>query len=217
MSNSMTNGVSLSGVNLLSPARRERARRRMLTRRWAGGLVIYALTLGGLSMTALLSSRVQTSAESELASINAQLERSEAQLKTLQTQQADLRKRVNAARAVGHHANWSVLLRMIVSRRAEAMTFDEMTLAHRVEVVTPERKAQGKTTPAVTQDVYDLTLAGVTDHVRSVNAFVVALEESGLFERVRRGEAGAPDARGTYFRVICTMRDGQQQIEEKRR
>jgi hypothetical protein len=192
----MTNGVSLSGVNLLSPTRRERARRRMLTRRWAGGLVIYALTLGGLSMTALLSSRVQTSAESELASINAQLEHSEAQLKTLQTQQADLRKRVNAARAVGHHANWSVLLRMIVSRRAEAMTFDEMTLAHRVEVVTPERKAQGKTTPAVTQDVYDLTLAGVTDHVRSVNAFVVAacLSGCGAVRPARRMRAGRTSA-----------------------
>lgn len=217
MSNMNASGVSVSGVNLLSPARRERARRRLLTRRWAGGLVIYALTLGGLSLTALLSSRVPTSTESEMATLRTELSGSEGQLKTLLTQQADLRKRVNAARAVGHHPDWSVLLRMIASRRGEAMTFDEVMLTHRVETSAPERKSDGKPAPVVRREFYDLTLAGVTDHVRSVNTFVVALEESGLFDRVRRVESNAPDARGTYFRVICTMRDGQDVTEEKQR
>lgn len=217
MSDMRTSGVSVSGVNLLSPARRERARRRLLTRRWVGGLAIYALTLGGLSLTALLSSRVRTSIESEMAALTTELKGSEGQLKTLLTQQADLRKRVNAARAVGHHPDWSVLLRMIAGRRGEAMTFDEMTLAHRVETVVSERKTEGKPAPTLRREYYDLTLAGVTDHVRSVNAFVVALEESGLFDRVRRVEANAPDERGTYFRVICTMRDGQDVTEEKQR
>jgi len=45
----------------------------------------------------------------------------------------------------------------------------------------------------------------------------VCSSDLGLFDRVRRVESNAPDARGTYFRVICTMRDGQDVTEEKQR
>ena len=203
-------GMSVVGVNLLSPARRARSLRRMLMRRWISGLAMYVMLLAGVSAMVLLSTRVQGLAENELAGVSMQLEQREAEHKQLMSQRNELRKRVNAARAVGYHADWSILLRLIAERRGNVITFDDVSLEHRMELVPVERAADAKgPAPApMRKEQYELTLIGVGEDVRSVNSFVVALEESELFDRVRRTESNAPDERGTHFRIICVMRDG---------
>lgn len=210
-------GTTVAGVNLLSSARKARTQRRILTKRWGGGLAVYALALCGATFVVMLSSRVGASIDNELSSASSQLSRAENELKQLQSQQFELRKRVTAARSVGYHADWSILLRMVAGLRGETIHFDDISLTHHVELIAREKSgASEKKLPPVRQERYELALIGVAKDVRGVNEFVVGLEETGLFERVRRGESSPPDDRGTHFRLICEMRDQPAGSEEKK-
>jgi hypothetical protein len=63
-------GMSVVGVNLLSPARKARSQRRLLMRRWISGLAMYVMLLAGVSAMVLLSTRVHRSTENELVSVS---------------------------------------------------------------------------------------------------------------------------------------------------
>jgi hypothetical protein len=104
-------------VNLLPQKRIGAIAAVRLARWWAfGGVAYCAVAFIAAGVYSLSVSRSGAGSDNS-AVITARLEAKRAEKQTLTGHVTDLRKRVDAARAVGHHPDWSVLLRHLALAR----------------------------------------------------------------------------------------------------
>jgi Tfp pilus assembly protein PilN len=181
----------MSRVNLMSAPRRQRQRARRRARAWGAVCAAYALILAAGVAGA-------TTMEGESAAIRRDLLDGETRAQARQRELEALTQRLAAAQraheaavAVGHHADWSILLGLLGSK------VDDNVVLERVSVSPQRVQARRANTEPADPEAYDVELMGVARSQRAVSAFVLDLEGTGLFAsvtlvstRARPGQAG---------------------------
>ncbi|HYF14228.1 MAG TPA: PilN domain-containing protein [Phycisphaerales bacterium] len=192
-------------VNLLPAPRAAALRRRAMVRWWLVGLGVYALAAAGLGVGAKVSLAADDGVHEELSRSDAELKSRTAEEESLRKQLDAVRRRHDAAMSVGHHPDWSGLLALLARSRGEGIVLDGVTMSLETRAPAPTPGA-AKPPAAPRARVFKVHVRGAALHVRSANEFVLALEDSGLFDSVRLAET-VSDAAGsrTRFEVVAEL------------
>ena len=193
--------MSTPTINLLPAARVRGIRARAAARWWGVGGIAYGAALFLGAGTYSVSVAREGGDDAHVVVAAARLEAARAEKQALGERVNDLRKRVDAARAVGHHPDWSVLLRHLAVSRPGTVVLEKCELK-RVE--TTERAAPaGSSVPGTpapaprTRVRLEFVVSGTAAQLSDVHAFVGVVEECGVFDSVRLGETNTSDAVGT--------------------
>lgn len=201
---------TVPSINLL-PQRRVRLLHARAVARWwvVGGLAwcVVALVSGGVYSVGL---RRQTAGDGGAVVVAAKLEAKRAEKQSLTARVSDLRRRVDAARAVGHHADWSVLLRHLAMARPATLIMEQCEL-RRVTTTTRTPGVDGKPETVSTETRQVFVIAGLAEQMSDVHAFVGRVEASGIFDRVRLGQTSVVTSPGvgqpalTKYTIECEL------------
>jgi hypothetical protein len=179
--------MSTPFVNLLPQKRVAAIRARAAARWWVvGGAVFSAVAVLGAGAYSVRVSRAGAGRDAS-AVISAKLEVKRAEKQALTTRVSDLRKRVDAARAVGHHPDWSIMLRHLAVSRPETLIMERCELK-RVDTTTRTPAQDGTHETSSTTTRIFLTISGRAEQMSDVHAFVGQVEGAGVFDAVRMGE-----------------------------
>lgn len=192
----------MNGVNFIPRQRREAASHRARLRAWALGASAYALLcLVAFAVSGTVDVAEDPAVAAELTQLPGQIDASQRALNSLQMQLDDAQARLDAARAVAHQPDWSVLLGVLAQSLGDDVVLttckleadhpgDRTTLAPR----TGASRATGPAAfagadPAAASSVvpgsrFTLELSGLGRSQASVSQFVLRLEQLGIFERV---------------------------------
>lgn len=218
--------LAVGGVDLRPAALSARQRLHRRIRAWTVALVVWT----GLVLAAAL---VLTPGAGAVRAALAQLGAERQELDTLRTGLDDRAKQVRArlmlvergleiSRHVARHPDWSVLMRVLASRGAGAVVLESVELERTIDAAqtrAPARrgKVDAPGLPAV--DRYTLRVSGLGRSQEAVSAYVLALESSGLFERVtiRQTEARRSDAGvgGVGFRFEASLAGAVPPVRER--
>lgn len=171
-------------VNLLPPAY---IHARLARRRCAGwsvatsvfGLLLACAAVGlGLGMQ-----RDETDPAPKIGLLEGQIREKQRAVEQAKAKSRALTTRLAAARAVGVHPDYSVLLGLLAGLREGEITLASVAVASRVTTEAlaagPRSKAKPKETPHI-----ELALTGLARSPAAVAAFVLRLEKTGLFASV---------------------------------
>jgi Tfp pilus assembly protein PilN len=210
--------LAIGGVDLRPAALSARQRLKHRVRVWTIALLVWS----GVVTAAALA---LTSGSSGVRAVIAALDAEGRELAGMRTDLDDRAKQVRSrimlvdrgleiTRHVARHPDWGVLMRALASRGAGSVALESVEL-ERVAAparTTSRRAARGESaaapaTPAL--DRYTLRLSGLGRSQEAVSAYVLALEGSGLFERVtiqqteaRRSDTGIG---GVGFRLEASL------------
>lgn len=191
-------------VNLMPRDRLCRARRGDRVRTWTLVLVVYSVLVGGVM---LIASRVMSDDDrvlltriERLSDESALLEQAVSRLKV---ELSATSSALSAARAIGEHPDWSVLLAKVGSIRGDSVVLDEVEIAARAI-------PGGSGAAAARPSAYTLRLAGVADEHRAVTQLALRLESLSIFDKVaiidtRMQETDKGGMVG--FKIECDMSD----------
>lgn len=210
--------TTIQGVNLLPAWRRQARRQQRHLRRWLLACSLYA---SALTLTWLGAHWVWTGDERALAQTQSQLE---ADLKQVDESLAQLRPRLAqvqatlaASRSVGGKPDWSILLNLLAQWLGEDMMLTACQLEP-LDAGSPAMPAApvpltgspaASAASASAPGRYRLRLEGLGRTQQAVSAYVLGLEQTGLFERVqlvstRKEPFGSGQAVG--FELECQLR-----------
>lgn len=178
-------------VNLIPSSRlhaRIRARR---VRAWAVVSCIYALALaaGCLGLRIGLESD-DAQARSVIVSASQQMDASRAAIARLKSELADVRRRAEASRQITNRPDWSVLLALLSRDRGDDLALVSCHLE------------------SLDEGGYLLSLGGVSRTPEHITEFTLALERSGVFDRVRLVETvrrATPRGEAVAFSLECRL------------
>ncbi len=215
------------GVNLIPGHRREALRRRRRGRWWAVICLAYAVTLGGAWATLRVAGGgADRAIAADLAETRNRVEDLELAIERLGPQLAEARASLAASRTIGGQPNWSVLLNLLavllgddaVLSACELKPIEEPRPPRRVVEAASDQTAEPPLQPSETRapERYTLRLEGVGRTQAAVADFVLRIERTELFDRVKLVETkkvpfGAEQA--VAFEIECRL--GQR--EESRR
>jgi hypothetical protein len=208
-------------------------------RLWASALTVYAIAvaavwawcgLGGwLSAVGHGANSAPLNVREQLASVGSDIDKTEAARKEVGQSLASAKRKLDAAKAVGRHADWSILLRIlgdlgaspspsVVLERVELRPRNESDLRTAAGAKAPLPGA--KPAPRAESDLpdplgYKLEIDGLAASQVDVVRYARGLEDLRLFESVailgtRPYDSTAPDAAGLHlfsFRIACTLTD----------
>ncbi len=200
----------MSAVNLIPRRVRERQVRTRRRRTWKRGLTAYAVLVTGLALIGQLpgeslgadrTDAIKERAQRRLDAATRAREQVDALLK-------DARGRVETARVIGNHPDWSIILKMLTTSRIGDSPEDVDAVLHSVEIapVAPEPPAKpgsGAEKPAERRSAverYVIRVVGYAPTPARVYEYVLRLERLGVFDSVaardtrseRVGEALTP-------------------------
>jgi Tfp pilus assembly protein PilN len=182
-----------TGVNLIPVERRHARRQRARTTFWAGAAILCALAwIAMLAVAQSLAAGDDRKLREELDRTSGELDKARAVVAALRSEIEQASALLQTRRAVGTQPDWSVLLAMLSS------TMGERTVLRSVKLRAPH-----EATPAVT-----LELTGFAHTQREVSEFVLRLEQTPLFEKVKLIDTRRePFLRGSAigFRVECEL------------
>lgn len=208
---------SMIALNLLPPSQRMRLAEARIVRGWvvAGSLCFFCLCVWfGLLQAGRVSDEQlhqrMTTAQSRLALVRADAA-------SVARERLQLDNRVQAARAVGFHPQWSVLLQLINERRAPGIALVNLAVEEKAGVPAPQVKEpqgrgarQAAAASSAVPARYEITLQGLAPSMRAANDFAVSLEELGLFGSVRTTHTGqdnrfAEAGSLVSFTLVCEL------------
>ncbi len=219
-------------INLLPSHRWDALRQRQRIRSWVFVVAVYGLALAGawgcwglrssLGAVAEVPQKQGTCLE-QISAINGQIEKLRADRAAISTNMAEARRTLDAAMAVGHHPDWSVLLDLLTCMGAPpnpTIVFEHVELQPRLAPVAKDGKAKPATPAPQTSEIpdqygYSLVLEGVAVSQVDVAQFAKVLQTQKLFESVsivgtRPRDSIAADAPGLHlvsFQINCTLTD----------
>jgi hypothetical protein len=179
-------------IDLTPQAIRDARRRRVWARRWGRGLGVYAVAIG-MAWAAVMAPTggVSPRLEGERRRLDEAAMRAAGERVRLAAALSDVRRRLEAARAVGEHPEWATLLRAVASVRGEMAVLESVALSEeRVAVTAPARGAgaggsgAGRGGRPLERRVHVLSLEGHAAGPGKVFEFARALEGLGVFDRV---------------------------------
>jgi Tfp pilus assembly protein PilN len=192
-------------VNFLPKARLLAAQRRRRTRTWVFICVGYGLVLASAWAAAATRHAPTESADAELAALQSKLDSREADLAALRKSAAVVTRRLDAAKAVAEHPDWSILLGLLADLRGPEVVLERVTMTPRAgRAQTAEGPARGGAT---------VTLGGIALTQRAASEFIMRMEAHGLFESVvlqevrSRPGAGTGTPTLTSFSATATLAD----------
>lgn len=200
--------------NLMPPARIHRVLRRRRACLWTG---TFALAMFG-AVGAVVASATQVRS-AQWAQLDADIARAQARAEAARTEARDselaytqAQRRIEAARAVGEHPDWSLLLRLLAVLRGDSVVIESITIAP-ADVPDRARAPGGTPSPARTpgQGAYSIRMSGVAPSAWAVTQFALRLEESRVFVRVQQGDIQPRAVRGSdvrWFRIDAVIAPG---------
>ncbi len=219
-------------INLLPSHRWDALRRRQRVRSWTVLVGVYALALAGAWGCWGLRSSLAAGAEApqtqetcadKISAINTEINKLHADRAAISASMAEARRTLDAAMAVGHHPDWSVLLDLLTSMGAPpnpTIVFEHVELQPRQGPVAKDGKAKAPATAPQASEApdqwgYSVVLEGVAGSQVDVAQFAKVLQTLKLFESVsivgtRPRDSIAPDAPGLHlvsFQINCTLSD----------
>jgi Tfp pilus assembly protein PilN len=197
----------VNSVNLI-PARRlaaKEASRR--TRQWIGGATAYLVLLIGVAVVLRGPGRSDASEISaRLAAVGTRIEKTEREIQATRSRILAEERLLAAGKMVGDHPDWSLLLDVLAVHRGGAIVLDSIA----VIPTNADGSAQQSTALAVSpvNEAYLIRILGVGDDQGAVTAFALALQNTGVFERVNLIRSAASEATGpsrTSFTIECSL------------
>jgi len=188
----------MNRINLIPAARLVKAQAARRRRVWLRFLRVYMVFAAiGAGACFLPMYAAGPSLDQELERINRRIEASTTARDKLQKEVIDLTRRIEAAKAVGEHADWSLLLDAVARRRGEgiaAVVFDsaELTLLSEEKdpksaggtTASPPSQAKPGAAKKPERETFVLKVSGVCRTPDDALEFVHRVEELGLFDRV---------------------------------
>jgi Tfp pilus assembly protein PilN len=162
-------------MNLMSQHRREEQARCTCMARWSGCLAAWACLISVACIAAAALSNMESNFESSRSAIVLRTTAAQASASASSSQIDRIRKRLEVARAVEAHPDWSVLLPVVSSRLGDDIALERISL----EPVRGEEATRRAT----------MTLNGVGTDRAALSDFVIRLEETGVFTRVETATA----------------------------
>ena len=183
-------------INLIPTRRLAAIARQRRLKWWTAALAIHALAMGLIWTTSVLVSGRSGAGElsARVERIALEVDQMQTKLRTSQPQLANLRRQVTAARAVSQQPDWSVLLAALASARGDQIVLQGCALAVDDPQDSQRRPGPVRAVSAVrkTKDPkehqpghYSLKIDGMSDNQMAVSQFMLDLESTGLFDRVR--------------------------------
>lgn len=169
------------GANLI-PARRIQARRRRRCIRWWGAVcgayaaVLAAAGAGGM----LVRGAAADDVAGRIAALDARIQAKVASLTAVQQELSQRRVVLRVNEAVSDQPDWSILLALIAAKVGDGVALETCALTPQKPPANADGKP-GTSAPAV----FKLSVRGFGRDQAAVSAFVLGLEESGLFDRVK--------------------------------
>lgn len=164
------------GVNLLPAPRRIARRRRARVRAWSWIGAAYLLAVAGASAAFVLTTHEGGPRVADVDEAVARVAARRIEVAALEKELTAATRNWEAARAVGHHPDWSVLLGLLARAREGEVVLERCEL--RADV--PSARAQ----PQPGRRQYTLSVDGIARSQRAVPAYVLGLERLGVFESV---------------------------------
>lgn len=215
----------MKAINLIPAYHLLARRRRARIRVWASICGVYGLlilgTIGAFHVVYGKSGRVVAG---ELARVVRELDQDSKTMASLQPELAELQLQLEASRAVAVQPDWSVLMALMGRLKGEATVLSRATLTpiqplnEPKPVVKTGAKSGGPTVatvlskkpePAARKSLnFKIELTGLGRSQSDVSQYVLRLEETGLFQRVKLVETTLGkfnDAQVVSFRVECLM------------
>lgn len=165
----------MKSVNLISEKRRDEQAKCTCMVRWSSGLAAWAFLICVACIAAAALSNIESNFESSRSAIVLRTTAAQTSAATSSAQIDRIRKRLEVARAVEAHPDWSVLLPVVSSRLGDDVALERISL----EPVRGEEATRRAT----------LTLSGVGTDRAALSDFVIRLEETGVFARVETATA----------------------------
>lgn len=199
-------------INLIPAHRRTLAARRRRARAWAGVCAVCALALAfGAVSFRIVRSVDPAGVRGQIESATERADAAEAELARLVAAARERERALDAARIVGVHPDWSVLLRAINSARGESVALERIELRSDPVLPPPAAPASGSAPPPPPPrptERYILTLSGIATGVQDVTRFVTELESLGAMNRVWLKGTSPRVVRGVSvsgFEIECTL------------
>lgn len=191
-------------VNLIPQPRREAQQTRQRVRRWATICSAYAVLLvmlyGGLQMSWGHSS---TAIENDMGAVSGEIESAQQEVATVKPKLAAAQLTLSASQAVGSQADFSILLALLAESLGDDVVLSSCKLEPTRTVATT---GDGK--PPATPQGFTLHVTGMARSQEAVAQYVLRLEQSGLFQKVKNnGFTRTPFEGGeaVAFRLACTL------------
>lgn len=195
----------MMAVNLLPAASIAMMRRHRRAHLWTRILAAYVLLLGaGWFAVANFLHRDDRGVSAKLEAVGIELKSLEQSVRGINIDLGKASASIAAARAVGEHPDWSILLKMLATLKGDELLFDDCELKPRATEIS-------KTKPDPLRPAgYLLRLKGIGKDQQSIMQFSLRLEGAGLFDRVTlvdtKGQQflGAPRV---AFTIECTLEE----------
>lgn len=183
-------------INLIPPSRLAARRARRLASRWVAGLAVYVMVLtGGVIGVRICVGEPAGVRHADVTRVEHRIEQAREGVSTHEATLSDLEHRLHVAERVGLHPNWSVLQSMV------AIELREELVLERVELV-PSARRERSAPPT-------LVLAGYAPRHTQVSDYVLRLEKTQVFERIRqetrRARQGIAGADAVWFELRCVL------------
>lgn len=201
----------MNAGNLLSPAAKLRMRVHDRIRFWSVTLAAYLVILAAGSAIAWNSSRVrEVLSASVVDAAQSQAESLERQVDTLYSQVRRQRQLLASELAVGKHPDWSILLSVIARIKGADIELTSLELRPAGEGTQVSRTARPSR--------YSLQLVGTAADHAELAAFVLRMEQQGLFEHVVLVQNSATHEQATRVTfVVQAELDDSPAPEQQRR
>jgi Tfp pilus assembly protein PilN len=195
--------------NLIPLPRLEARRRRLRLRVWVAAVsvyaaalaVVYTVCLGAWAVDSHDLARQQKATEARVAETRRQIDEVNADL-------ADARRTLRANEVLGGHPDWSLLLMVLARSMNEEVVLRQCDLASLKTVRADDAAETAAPAPADGVDGWRLQMNGFGRTVASVSEFALAIEKTGLFDRVRLLKTiRQPFLAGqaTHFQIECDL------------
>jgi len=195
-------------VNLIPAPRRQAAARRLHLRHWSAGMLLY---FGALAAVYTLCHRSLGDRSAALAqasgAVQQEIEVSNRLQGALDKAIAAAAWRLDSARFIGKSPDWSVLLALAARQLGDEVVLEKLLLAP-VKLGGAEAGRRKAAPDATDAELFVLELSGVAKSQTAVSEFILRLEKTKLFDRVRLIQTDRGPflgGSGVTFRLECTF------------
>ncbi len=178
----------MSHVNLIPAARRAKQLAARRHAAWGYALRVYAILLAvPCALTLVPASADAPSLDSSIARVDRRVESRTKDFDALRLETALLNKKLNIARSVGEHPDWSALLATIARSASNLAVIESLDLSITKEPYSDKPPAGSSPTPPprhAPRDIITFKLTGLAASPAGCIKFASALEKLNLFDRV---------------------------------
>lgn len=216
----------MNGINLIPPHTLVLRRRRKRIRAWSAATGIYAAVLGGAYGALASGTADATGLDRRIAEIAQTTQAERAELEVMRQKASEAEREADAARMMGNHPDWSVLLGLLAKPLTAEMSLHTCEVA-RVEktpaaaapspappLAAPQTAATTPTAATPRTDAFKVTIAGLARTQAAVTDYVLELErltagDQRLFDppvmiaEAKGRRIGSTDV--VAFRIECTL------------